>query len=92
MHQLVLLTRRDCHLCEDMARVIDEVGREVSFELSTVDVDSAPELGARYGDEVPVLIINGRKAFKYHLSAGALRRRLRSEAWRRRVLRWRLDV
>jgi Glutaredoxin-like domain (DUF836) len=47
--------------------------------VAEIDVDSAPELQAQYGDEVPVLLINGRKAFKYRLTAKELERRLRRE-------------
>ncbi len=52
-----------------------------------VDVDSDPELVARYGDEVPVLLVNGRKAFKYRVAPQALRKRIRSER-RRAAARW----
>ncbi len=53
-----------------------------------IDVDSDPDLVARYGDEVPVLLVNGRKAFKYRVGAAQLRARIRSE--KRRVLARRL--
>lgn len=53
-----------------------------------LDVDSAPDLAARYGDEVPVLLVNGRKAFKYRVGAAQLRARIRSE--KRRALAKRL--
>ncbi len=44
-----------------------------------LDVDSDPDLVARYGDEVPVLLVNGRKAFKYRVGDGELRARIRAE-------------
>ena len=58
------------------------------------DVDADPELQARYTDEVPVLLINGRKAFKYRVTppscaapaaeaARELAERARSRAGRR---------
>ena len=36
-----------------------------------MDVDGDPALAAAYGDEVPVLLVNGRKAFKYRVDRGA---------------------
>jgi hypothetical protein len=51
--------------------------------LEVRDVDADPDLLARYSDQVPVLLVNGRKAFKYRVSHAALARRLRFEAWRR---------
>jgi hypothetical protein len=45
--------------------------------LEEIDVDQSPELKERYGAEVPVLLINGRKAFKYRAAAADLRKKLR---------------
>jgi hypothetical protein len=81
--QLTLITRHDCHLCEAMATVIAAVRATQPFELEVRDVDADPDLLARYSDQVPVLLVNGRKAFKYRVSQAALARRLRVEAWRR---------
>ncbi len=63
-------------------------GGEVSCRK--LDVDSDPELVARYGDQVPVLLINGRKAFKYRVGDGELRARIRAE--KRRALRRRVGA
>jgi hypothetical protein len=45
--------------------------------VAVVDVDSDPDLAARYGHEVPVVEVDGRKAFKFRLTADQLLRRLR---------------
>ncbi|MBI3796610.1 MAG: glutaredoxin family protein [Deltaproteobacteria bacterium] len=50
------------------------------FTLEETDISLDPELEARFGQEIPVLFINGRKAFKYRLTAGELRRRLARES------------
>lgn len=81
--RLTLITRHDCHLCEEMAAVIEAVRATHGFDLEVRDVDADPELLARYSDQVPVLLVNGRKAFKYRVSQAALARRLRFERWRR---------
>ncbi len=74
--RLVLYGRAECHLCDEMKAVVDEVRRDTPLELAIVDVDTDPALVAAYGLEVPVLVIDGRKAFKYRVDARALRRRL----------------
>jgi len=79
MVRITLYSRRDCHLCHEMRAVVDAVGRELALEVEEVDVDADPALTAAHGDEVPVLFVNGRKAFKYRLDAAALRARLRRE-------------
>lgn len=57
--------------------------------LDRLDVDSDPELVRRYGAEVPVLLVNGRRAFKYRVGPGDLRRRIRAEQRLSLVRRWR---
>jgi len=79
MIRLTLYTRTDCPLCEEMRRTIERVGREIPLSLEVVDVDTDPALVAAYGDEVPVLCVEGRKAFSARVEARALRARLAAE-------------
>lgn len=77
--QLRLYTRKDCCLCEEMKATLSRVADRVSFALEEIDVDTSPGLQAEYGSDVPVLFINGRKAFKHRLTAGELEKRLKRE-------------
>jgi hypothetical protein len=77
MTHVVLYGKVDCELCDEMHAVVDEVRREMPFTLDVVDVSRDPALEAAYGLEIPVLVIDGRKAFKYRVDAAALRHRLR---------------
>ena len=76
---LTLYSRPDCHLCEDMAQIVEPVARELACSLQHIDISGDAALEARFGHEVPVLVINGRKAFKYRLTEPELRRRLQLE-------------
>lgn len=76
MPKVTLYTRVGCHLCDDAKEVLEAVRREKPFELDVVDVDTDPALVALYTDEVPVITIEGRKAFKYRVDAAALRAKL----------------
>jgi Glutaredoxin-like domain (DUF836) len=76
---LTLYGRAECHLCEEMRAVVEDVARDVPLLLEDVDVDGDPALVAAYGTEVPVLCVNGRRAFKYRVEASALRARLARE-------------
>jgi hypothetical protein len=87
--RLTLLTRHDCGLCAEMAEVVSAVAESFAAAVETVDVDGDAELRARHGHEVPVLLINGRKAFKYRVEEGVLRRRLRAERRRQWWRAWR---
>jgi glutaredoxin len=77
--QITLYTRGNCCLCEEMKEVIRRAAEKTPLDLEEIDVDSAPHLAAKYGDEVPVLFIDGRKAFKYRLTVDELKKRLERE-------------
>jgi glutaredoxin len=67
---LKLYGRRDCHLCEEMARALRRRG--VAFE--EVDVDGSADLKERYGRFVPVLTdAAGREIARVRLDEAALR-------------------
>jgi glutaredoxin len=76
MPTVTLYTRVRCHLCEVAREVVERVRAEQPFALEVVDVDQDPALAARYGREVPVVLVDGRKAFKYRVDPVALRDRL----------------
>jgi len=75
--KLTLYSRRDCCLCDAMKAVIGEVAITSPFELDEIDVDGSAELREQFGDAVPVLFIDGRKAFKYRITPQQLTKRLR---------------
>ena len=54
--------------------------RERDFDLRVVEIDGDPELEARYREWLPVVEIDGRRAFVYHVQARDLRRRLDAQA------------
>jgi len=76
---LQIYTRKDCCICEEMKNVIREVKPPAPVTLDEIDVDSSADLQALYGEEVPVLFINGRKAFKYRVTARDLQKRFKRE-------------
>ena len=67
MPEVTLYTRRGCHLCDEVKAALTRARSRAEFTLREVDIDSDPKLQAEYNDQVPVVAIDGRKAFKYHL-------------------------
>ena len=65
--RVILYTRKGCHLCDEAKSVLDRASWRVDFALTVVDIDTDPDLRQQYNDEVPVITINGAKAFKYHV-------------------------
>ena len=76
--EVVLYTRKGCHLCEVVKESLFKLHRQGGFELREIDVDSDAEIRRLYTDEVPVVFINGRKAFKYRMSEQDFLRKLAS--------------
>ena len=74
MIALTLYSRPGCHLCEEMKATVDRVARQVPLTMHVVDISTDAELEARYGLEVPVLVVNGKKAAKYRVSEDELTR------------------
>ncbi|MEI8356911.1 MAG: glutaredoxin family protein [Deltaproteobacteria bacterium] len=79
--RVVVLSRADCCLCDEALAAVEEARREVPFLLEVRDVDEDPALARLYGEEVPVVLVDGRKAFKYRVDARRLVRRLRARRW-----------
>lgn len=77
--RLVLYTRKDCHLCDEMKAEIARARLGNACALEVVDIDSDPALAERHGMSVPVLEIEGRPAFKVRWTAEDLRRRVERE-------------
>jgi hypothetical protein len=64
---LTLIGRPGCHLCDDARTVVTRVMDELSsrpdapaLTLDEVSILDDAELNAKYAEEIPVLLINGR--------------------------------
>jgi glutaredoxin len=75
--QVILYTRPGCHLCEEAKGEILAANCSDEYWLEEVNIETDPALVELYGWEIPVLVINGIKAFKYRLTAAEFKRKLR---------------
>ena len=80
MSKVTLYTRAGCHLCDDAKRVLQDARRRSGFEFEEIDIDQRPELCKLYNDEVPVISIDGVKAFKYKVTMDELLKKLAARA------------
>jgi len=76
--QVIVYSRKGCHLCEIVKESLTKLHRHGGFTWNEVDVDSDEHLRRQYTDEVPVVFINGRKAFKYRMDEREFLRKLAS--------------
>ena len=79
--RIEIYSRPGCHLCDEAKEVIDRVGRRVPFNVSVINIDNDPALEKLYGEQIPVVFINGTKAFKFHVDAVELEKKAR-KLWR----------
>lgn len=76
--QVVVYSRKGCHLCEVVKESLVKLSRRGGFTWSEVDVDSDSELRRQFNDQVPVVFIDGHKAFKYRMDEREFLRKLAS--------------
>ncbi len=69
---VILYTRRGCHLCDAAKQTLLRHG----IAPSEVDIDGDPELSRRYGDCIPVVVIDGQERFRGRVDERLLRRLL----------------
>jgi glutaredoxin len=72
--EVLLYTRAGCHLCEEALEILKARG----LAVRTVDIDAEPELKHKYGECVPVVVIDGRERFRGRIDEVLLQRLLRS--------------
>src|SRR5690348_2673950 len=80
--EVTLYTRPGCHLCDEAKLQIAPLVAEFGARLREVNIDSDPELQARYNLDVPVIFLAGRKIAKHRIDAAQFRHQLQ-EARRR---------
>lgn len=84
--RIELLTRRGCHLCDVARPVVASVAREQDVAWVERDVDADERLLAAYGEEVPVVLVDGVRHSYFTVDAAALATALRPG--RTGPLRW----
>jgi len=72
--EVVVYHAPGCHLCERALEQLRALREELDFELREVDIAGDPELEARYREWLPVVEIDGRRRFTYHIQPGLFRR------------------
>ncbi len=71
-----LYSKPDCHLCTEAKALLRRLQSTHPFTLREINIATDEALLERYGEEIPVVFINGRKAFKYRIDPRQFVRRL----------------
>ena len=59
MTVVTVYSRKTCHLCDIAIENLESVRAELNFEIKKIDIDGDNELINKYGEEVPVIHIDG---------------------------------
>lgn len=66
--EIVVYTRRGCHLCDEAIAVVRRVAAGRA-RIRLVDIDADPALFERYTMRVPVVTVNEREIAEYHVTS-----------------------
>ena len=66
----IIYSRQGCHLCDEARQLL----RDQGFEVQDIDIDLDPALAERYGQSVPVIVIDGKERFRGRVDAVLLQR------------------
>ena len=75
--QIDIYSRPGCHLCDEAKDVVERVQRRFPFDVRIINIEEDPQLERAYGTEIPVVFINGNKAFKYHVDEAELEKKVK---------------
>jgi hypothetical protein len=65
--RLELLTREGCHLCTAAREVVATVAASLGLAWTETAIDTDPALTARYGEDIPVVLVNGVQRDFWHI-------------------------
>jgi glutaredoxin len=73
---LTIYSKPGCHLCDDMKALVARVAKPLAGKVTVneVDISGDANLEAQYALEIPVLLVDGKKAAKYRITEEALAR------------------
>jgi glutaredoxin len=74
--RVTLYSRPGCHLCDDARAVVAAVCAELDAGWTEVDITTDPDLERRYGEEIPVTLVDGEQHDFWRVDASRLRRAL----------------
>lgn len=75
-HEILLLGKPGCHLCDDARSVIARVAEDLGVPWSERSILDDPQLLAQYGEWIPVTFVDGVQHDYYRVDEARLRRAL----------------
>ena len=73
---VTIYSKPDCHLCEEAKAVMLAAGCGDLFTIEEVNIETDAGLLARYRYDIPVIMIEGKEAFRHRLTAEEFNRQI----------------
>ena len=73
MNRVTLYAKPGCHLCDDAREVIARVCADLGTSYQEVDITTDPELSRRYGEQIPVTLVDGAQHDFWRVDEARLR-------------------
>ena len=67
MIEVVVYSKPECCLCDEVKAQLAKLQQTTRFDWVEVNILEEPWALEQFKEEIPVVFINGRKAFKFHL-------------------------
>ncbi len=74
--EVVLYTKPGCCLCDEVKQKLQSLQLRQTFNFREVNILENQEAYTQFKDEIPVVFVDGKKAFKYHLDEREFLKRL----------------
>jgi glutaredoxin len=71
--RVTLYSRPGCHLCDDARAVVEQVCAELGESYAEISIDDDPDLRRRYGEEIPVTVVDGAQHDFWRVDPARLR-------------------
>jgi glutaredoxin len=71
--RVTLYGKPGCHLCDDARAVVEAVCAELGEAFEEVDITTSAELISRYGEEIPVTLVDGAQHDFWRVDPARLR-------------------
>ncbi|MBI3753717.1 MAG: glutaredoxin family protein [Deltaproteobacteria bacterium] len=79
MIRVEIYSKKGCCLCKKAKELIHKVNAEVPFSFKEVDITASEDLFRKYKEDIPLVFINGKKAFKFKVDEVEFRKKIRRE-------------
>jgi hypothetical protein len=74
--RITLISKPGCHLCGPVREVVERVARDLGIGWVELSILDDPVLSARYGEKIPVTLVDGVHHDHWRVDESRLRRAL----------------